>query len=74
MTDASCALFPLTIAHLISLNMDPQCLAQTQRETREVLRIHDLAVLQCATSNCSRERDGVVCIEVGELIIGRLKK
>lgn len=42
---------------------------------REVLRIHDLAVLQYDTRNCSTEGDGVVvCTEAGGLITEERKR
>lgn len=38
-------------------------------------RKHDLAVLQCAESNCGREREGVeVHIEAGGLIVGGMEE
>lgn len=44
----------------------------TAQMHREVL-IHDLAVLHCAASDCSREKGRAACTE-GELIVGGLKE
>lgn len=66
-TDASCVHLLLTVAHFMWIH------STKSWRGREVLTIHDLAVLQCAASDCSREEGRAACTEAGELIVGGVK-